>query len=125
MNKEKELILRLTKDDFDIETKRGSGPGGQYKNVTDSTVRMTHKPSGTVSTCGSHRSQHANKSEAFKKLVGKPSFRKWLDVEIARRTGVLDQIKAEIEESLKEHNIRTEIQKDGKWVVVDLKEIKE
>ena len=114
--KKKELLFSLTKKDFKVERMRGSSPGGQKRNVTDSAVRITHEPSETSTYSCKGRSQHANKAEAFRNLVEKPSFKKWLDVEIARRTGVIDEIKRSIEKSLEEHNIRTEIQSDGKWV---------
>lgn len=117
--KNKELILRLTKDDFNIETMRGSGPGGQHKNKTDSAVRITHKPSNTVSTCCNSRSQRANKTQAFKNLIKKDSFKKWLDVEIARRTGEVDRIKEKVDQLMDEKYIKTEIQKNGKWVEIN------
>lgn len=121
--KNKELILRITKDDLDIESMRGSGPGGQKKNKTDSCIRMSHKPSGTVVRCEEHRSQHANKIEAFKKLVKKDSFLKWVKVETARRTGTLDRINYEVRQMMNEPNMKTEVQVDGRWKEVELKDL--
>jgi len=52
-----------------IHTFRGSGPGGQHRNVTDSGVRIVHEASGLVVTATESRSQGKNKEKAFARLV--------------------------------------------------------
>lgn len=52
-----------------IHTFRASGPGGQHRNVTDSGVRLVHKPSGVVVTATELRSQLRNKEKAFERLI--------------------------------------------------------
>ena len=52
----------------DVDTFRSGGPGGQHQNVTDSGVRLRHKPSGVVVTCRRTRSQHLNKQECLARL---------------------------------------------------------
>lgn len=52
----------------DVETFRAGGPGGQHQNVTDSAVRLRHRPTGLTVTSRAQRSQHLNKMDALRRL---------------------------------------------------------
>jgi peptide chain release factor 1 len=60
--------IKINEKDLDIKATRGSGAGGQHKNVTDSAIQLTHKPSGIKIRCEAGRSQHANKEQALELL---------------------------------------------------------
>jgi protein subunit release factor A len=52
----------------DVETYRSSGPGGQKKNKTESSVRITHRPSGIVRIATESRSQYRNRESALQRV---------------------------------------------------------
>ena len=68
---DKDIDIKISKEDLKIETFKSSSAGGQHVNVTDSAVRITHLPTNIVIQCQNERSQILNRQTAFQILKSK------------------------------------------------------
>ncbi|MEX0748442.1 MAG: peptide chain release factor 1 [Candidatus Saccharimonadales bacterium] len=84
--------IELKESDLRIDVFRSSGPGGQSVNTTDSAIRITHLPTGTVVTCQDEKSQHKNREKAMSVLRSRLLAAKIEEEERARSSERKDKI---------------------------------
>ncbi|MGI8749451.1 MAG: peptide chain release factor 2, partial [Thermoleophilaceae bacterium] len=99
---ERSGAIEIEPDDLQIDTYRASGAGGQHVNKTDSAVRITHRPSGTVVQCQNERSQGANKQTAMAMLTSK-----LVELEEERRRAEIAKEKGEAQDAAWGSQIRS------------------
>ncbi|MCI0501424.1 MAG: peptide chain release factor-like protein [Epsilonproteobacteria bacterium] len=112
----RELLFSVTRKDFDVQTFRCSGHGGQKVNKTSSGVRIIHKESGAVGEGRDERSQYQNKKSAFKRLVNSVSFKMWLNKKVHEINIDKREIERQVDKEMR--NILIEVREDNKFVPI-------
>lgn len=84
--------VSVTKKDLKITAIRGSGPGGQHRNKVATGVRMEHPASGAVVEATEHKSQLRNQGAALEKLARNPTFKGWIQTQMARPSDFLVEV---------------------------------
>ncbi|VAW82619.1 Peptide chain release factor 2 @ programmed frameshift-containing [hydrothermal vent metagenome] len=82
-----DIDIDINPADLRVDVYRASGAGGQHVNRTESAVRITHEPTGTVVQCQNDRSQHKNRATAMKQLKAK-----LYELEIQKRNASQQQV---------------------------------
>lgn len=110
----REHLFSVTKEDFEIQTFRSGGKGGQHQNKTDSGVRIIHKESGARGECRNNRQQHMNKKIAMQRLTNSKEFRIWVNRK-AQEIIEGKTIEQKVDESMKTENLKIECRGKKGW----------
>ena len=86
--------IDVPEEEIRVDVYRSSGPGGQSVNTTDSAVRLTHIPTGTVVSCQNEKSQLQNKASAMVILKAK-----LLALKKAEERAQLDELRGDVQGS--------------------------
>lgn len=112
----RKLLFSVTKKDFEVQTFRAGGKGGQHQNKTDSAVRIIHRDSGAVGLSRNDRSQHRNKKLALERLTKTIKFQLWIQRKV-NEINIGKTIDQQVEEEMKPVNLKVEIKENGQWIL--------
>ena len=113
----KEHLFTIQKKDFEVQTFRAGGKGGQHQNKTDSAVRIIHKASGAVGESRNDRSQHRNKRMALKRLIASIKFKLWV-TRISHEIISGETIEQKIEKLMEAPNLKIETKDENdRWMI--------
>lgn len=116
----REPLVSVTKDDFELQTFRAGGKGGQGQNKRSTGVRLIHKASGARGEARDERSFDQNRKNAFIRLTETTTFKNWLKIETSRALGQQVEIEEQVRRAMAPKNIRTEVKdENGKWMELD------
>ena len=121
------IEIDINPADVRTDTYRASGAGGQHINKTDSAVRLTHIPTGTVVQCQDGRSQHSNRDVAWKRLRSKLydlEMRKRMEAQQSLEDGKTDvgwchQIRSYVLDNSRIKDLRTNVEVSATQKVLD------
>ncbi len=98
-----EVEFEINNEDLKIDTFRASGAGGQHVNKTESAIRITHMPTGTVVECQDERSQHKNREKAMQILRS----RLYEKAQAEQESAVAGERKSQVGMGMRNERIRT------------------
>ena len=114
----RELLITITKKDFDIQTFRSGGKGGQHQNKVESGVRIIHCASGAVGESRTDKSQHRNKRLALQRLTKSGKFKLWLN-RMVHELSSGKTIEERVDEMMSSENLKIEARgKGGRWMIL-------
>lgn len=110
-------ILSVTMADCDLQTFSVGGAGGQRRDHCNTGVRIVHRASGARGEGRESRSQAQNKKAAWRRMAEDPKFQLWLRIALGK------EMVRESEHQLRDHDVKTEVRRDGQWVQVSGREL--
>ncbi len=110
-------LVSITSKDFEVQTFRAGGSGGQNQNKVNSGVRIIHKDSGARGEARDQRTFGQNRKNAFLRLTESATFKNWLKIETSRALGHEIEIEEQVRRAMDPRNIRVEVKDEkGRWV---------
>lgn len=108
-------IFSVTLADCEVQTKRGSGKGGQNRNKRDTAVRIVHVPSGAVGESSEQRNQLQNKKTAFRRMAETQKFQIWIN-KMAGLDLIRESPEQQVEKMMRPENLKVEAKRGREWV---------
>jgi len=116
----REPLFTLTRKDFDVQTFRSGGKGGQHQNKVESGVRIVHRASNAVGESRTDRSQYRNRKLALERLTRSGKFKVWMN-RIAFELSSGKTIEQQVDEAMTPQNLKIEARDEtGKWVTISI-----
>lgn len=110
-------LVSVTEGDFELQTFRAGGKGGQGANKRSVGVRLIHRASGARGEARDSRSFDQNRKNAFLRLTESDVFKAWLKIETSRALGHEVEIEEKVKRAMAPQNLRVEVKDEqGKWV---------
>lgn len=114
MSESRELLFSVTRKDLVITPYKGSGNGGQNRNVRLTACRIHHPDSGVTSQAEEHRTFDQNRKAAFVRLTQDAKFRFWM-AQTRKTLMGMPSVDELVAEQMKEQNLRVEVKVGGRW----------
>jgi len=113
----RELLFTVQREEFDFQTFRAGGSGGQNQNKRDTAVRIIHRASGARGESREHRTQGQNRKAAMRRLVQDPRWRVWLAEQVRLHLG-LASVEDQVDRLMQPENLKIEHRDQGRWAAV-------